>query len=417
MDIVRPPQKKTARNVGIGLGVVALVLASWGLSRMKPAAPTVELLQLLTDTVRRGDVTRDVRGPGNLVAERILFITPQVNGRVENVIALSGATLKAGDIILTMSSPDQQIATTRAQQQVRQAQLDLANLKNSLQTQKSQQELTLASAKTSRITTEQQVKEADSLVKIRPNLLSSFDVAARRAAAEEAVTRYNVAEAQLKMTVQATDSQLAVAAANVEALKAIAANEESRLKSLIITAPEAGQLQQDQVLQPGQWVVSGQTVAKVVQPTKLKAVLRIPESQAKDVAIGQQASIDTRVGIIPGHVSRKDASAQGGSITVDVSLDGALPPGAVPDLSIDGTIQIEHLKDVIYTGRPVSGAATGPVGMFKFVEGGKYAVRTTVQLGQNSVNTVVILNGLQPGDKVILSDMSQYDNVDRVRVK
>jgi HlyD family secretion protein len=415
LDIVRPPQKKTARNIGIGGGLGVLALVTWRIMQLPTAAPTVELNSLLTDSVVRGDLVRDVRGPGNLVPERIRFITPQINGRVENIVAPVGQTLKAGDIIFVMSSPDQQIATTRAQQAVRQAQLDLAKLKNDLATQQSNQEIAVASAKTTQVDAQQRAREADSLLPSK--LIAPSEANRLKLLSDEAATRYRIAQEQLKNTKEMVESQLSVSAANVDALKAIAANEEDRLRSLTVRAPEPGVLQQDALLQPGQWVQSGQTIAKVVQPDKLKAVLRIPESQAKDVQIGQTASIDTRNGIIAGHVSRKDPSAIGGSVTIDVALDGALPPGAVPDLSVDGTIILEHLKDVLHTGRPVSGASTGPVGLFKFVEDGRYAVRTTVRLGRSSVNSVEILEGLQPGDRVILTDMSQYDQVDRVRIK
>ncbi|MFI5233644.1 MAG: efflux RND transporter periplasmic adaptor subunit, partial [Gemmatimonadales bacterium] len=187
--------------------------------------------------------------------------------------------------------------------------------------------------------------------------------------------------------------------------------------SLVMRSPDSGVLQEDQTLQLGQWITQGTMIAKVVQPGKLKAQLRIPETQAKDVSIGQKASIDTRNGIIPGHVSRKDPSSVAGTVLVDVALDGPLPPGAVPDLSVDGTIVIEQLKNVLFTGRPASGAGTGPVGIFKVVDGGSAAVRVQVMLGRSSVNLVEIVRGLEVGDKVILSDMSQWDNVDRVRLK
>lgn len=416
MDIVRAPKKKTGRNIGIALGVVAIAAATWGLSNLKPAAPSVDGDGLLMDSVRRGDITRDVRGPGTLVAERILFITPQANGRVVRIVALAGATLAPGQIILEMSSPDQEIATMRAEQAVRQEQLNLATLRNALTSQRFQQEVSLASATTANVDAQQRASEADSLFRLR--LLSQFELNRVKSAAEEASTRLRVANEQLRMTIQAADSQLAVAAANVEALKTIAANERERLQSLIVRAPEAGVLRQDQTLQPGQWVVSGQTIGQVVQPGKLKAVLRIPESQARDVAIGQKATIDIRNGVqIPGTVTRKDPAATGGSVGIDVSLEGALPPGAVPDLSVDGTVVFEKMINVLYTGRPVSGAATGPVGLFKLVEDGKYAERVMVRLGRSSVNTVEIIDGLQPGDRVILSAMDQYDNVDRVRIK
>lgn len=415
MDIVRAPQKKTGRNIAIAAGVVVLAVATYGLSQMSPAAPSVDGAILLSDSVRRGDITRDVRGPGNLTPERVRWITPQTNGRIENVSAVNGQHLASGDVILVMSNPDQQIATTHAQQAVRQAQLDLVTLRNTLQTQRSNQEIGVAAAKTTLITAEQNATGVDSLVKAK--VLAPFEAINRKQQLEEARTRYRVAQEQLVATTQTVDSQLVVAAANVDALKTIAANEEDRLRSLTIRAPEAGVLQQDALYQPGQWVQSGQTIGKIVQPDKLKAVLRIPESQAKDVQVGQVASIDTRNGLIAGHVSRKDPSATGGSVTVDVALEGTLPAGAVPDLSVDGTIILEKLKNVLYTSRPVSGAATGSVGLFKYVENGHYAVLTTVQLGRTSVNTVEIVSGLQPGDRVILSDMQQFENATRVRIK
>jgi HlyD family secretion protein len=202
----------------------------------------------------------------------------------------------------------------------------------------------------------------------------------------------------------------------VSLLRTIAESQQHKLQSLNVRAGDVGVVQ-DMNLEQGQWVTEGTTIAKVVEPGKLKAVLRIPETQAKDVQVGQGASIDTRNGIVAGHVSRKDPSAQQGTVTIDVALDGPLPQGAVPDLSVDGTIQIQKLANVLYTGRPAYGAGTGLVGLFKIVEGGKYAVRTQVQLGRSSVNTVEIVRGLNVGDRVILSDMSQWDAVDRVRIK
>jgi hypothetical protein len=215
---------------------------------------------------------------------------------------------------------------------------------------------------------------------------------------------------------QAIDSQIAVQQGQVVQLRAIADNQQARLRSLSVRAPDAGVLQ-DLTLQLGQWVPEGTTLAKVVQPGNLKAVLRIPESQAKDVVLGQKASIDTRNGIVAGHVGRKDPSAQGGTVTVDVALDGALPNGAVPDLSVDGTIVIEKLNNVMYTGRPAFSAGSGSVSLFKVIDGGRAAVRVTVELGRSSVNVIEILRGLEVGDQIIVSDMSQYQNAPRVRIK
>jgi HlyD family secretion protein len=238
----------------------------------------------------------------------------------------------------------------------------------------------------------------------------------KKAAAEELTTRLGIERQRLALMNQAIDSQIAVQAAQVQQLKAIALNQQTRLQSLTVRAPEAGVLQ-DLTLQLGQWVPEGTTLAKVVQPGQLKAVLRIPESQAKDVQVGQIASIDTRNGVVAGHVSRKDPAAQAGTVTIDVALDAALPAGAVPDLSVDGTIQIERLKNVLFTGRPANGSESGTVTMFRVVDGGKAAERVQVVLGRNSVNTVEIIRGLNLGDRVILSDMSNWDSANRVRLK
>src|SRR5258705_13888108 len=260
----------------------------------------------------------------------------------------------------------------------------------------------------------QEVTAADSLVKRR--LISSFDTQNKRAQAEEFTTRLRVEQERLKLMEQGIDAQIATQGSQVRQLKAIAQNQQNRLQSLRVRAPERGVLQ-DLTLQLGQWVPEGTTLAKVVQPGQLKAVLRIPESQAKDVAIGQKASIDTRNGFVPGHVTRKDPSAQGGSVTVDVALDGALPAGAVPDLSVDGTVVIEKLSNVLYSGRPAFSAGSGAASLFKVIDDGKAAVRVPVVLGRSSVNVIEIVRGLEIGDRIIVSDMSQYANASRVRIK
>ncbi|HVT38046.1 MAG TPA: HlyD family efflux transporter periplasmic adaptor subunit [Gemmatimonadaceae bacterium] len=414
MDVARPPKKKTARNVGIGIGVLALVLITLALSRLQPASPTVDGGTLLMDSVRKGDVVREVRGPGNLLPERIRWITAQASARVERLIAVNGAVVGADEILLELSNPDQQIATMQADQALSQARADLVSLRSTLTNNRLSQEGAVATTNTQFVSVTQEAAAADSLLRLK--LISTFEYNNKKAVAEELTTRVRVEKERLALMRQAADSQIAVATANLDRLKQIADFQHAKLNSLHVRAPEAGVLQ-DLTLQMGQWVPEGTTLAKVVQPGKLKAVLRIPESQAKDVQIGQLASIDTRNGLIPGHVSRKDPSAQTGTLTIDVALDGPLPSGAVPDLSIDGTIQIEQLKNVLYTGRPASGAGTGTVGIFRLVDGGKAAVRTQVVLGRSSVTTVEIVRGLQPGDRVILSDMSQYDNVERVRIK
>ena len=414
MDVARAPKSKTPRNVAIGVGVLALALVTVALSKLRPAAPTVESATLMIDSVRRGEMVKEVRGPGNLVPEHIRWITAQASARVEKLIAQSGQNVTSSDVLLELSNPDVQIQALNAQAQLSAAQLALSTLRTSLRSGVLAQEGAVASIRTQYIQAVQDAAAADSL--LRQKLISPFEANLKKATAEELTARKRIAEEQLTLSMQTVDSQISVQAEQVVRLRAIAEFQQNVLKSLSVRAPEGGVLQ-ELTLQPGQWVTAGTTLAKVVQPGKLKAVLRIPESQAKDVQIGQAADVDTRNGHIVGHVSRKDPSAQAGTVTVDVALDGALPAGAVPDLSIDGTITIQKLKDVLFTGRPASGAGTGPVGLFKVVENGGAAIRVQVVLGVSSVNTVEILRGLQVGDRVILSDMSQWDNVDRVRLK
>jgi HlyD family secretion protein len=414
VDIVRTPPRKTRRNVLIGIGVTALVaVTAWTLT-LDPAAQSIERSAVLIDSVRRGDVVREVRGPGTLVPEHIRFITAQASARVERLISESGKSVSAGEMLLELSNPDLRIQTMQAEQQVRQAQIELLNLRTTLKSQMLTQQGTVAATRTQYVSATQEAAAADSLARLK--LLSGFELANRKAQAEEFTTRLRVEQERLKLMEQAIDSQIATQASQVEQLKAIAENQRERLGSLQVRAPDAGVLQ-DLTLQLGQWVPEGTTLAKVVQPGKLKAVLRIPESQAKDVVIGQKASIDTRNGLVAGHVGRKDPSAQGGSVTVDVYLDGPLPSGAVPDLSVDGTIIIEKLTNVLYSGRPSFSAGSGMASVFRLIDGGKSAERVPVELGRSSVNVIEIIRGLEIGDKIIVSDMSQYANVARVRIK
>jgi len=414
MDVARAPRPKTKRNVAIGGGVVALIaMTAWTLS-LDPASPTIERSAVLIDSVRRGDVVREVRGPGTLVPEHIRWITAQASARVERLLSESGKNVSSGEMLLELSNPDLQIQTMQAEQQVRQSQIELLNLKTNLRSQLLTQQGLVASTRTQYVSSAQEAAAADSLQKRK--LMSEFEVQTKRAQRDEFTTRLRVEQERLKLMEEAMGAQIATQTSQVEQLKAIAMNQQNRLRSLQVRAPEAGVLQ-DLVLQLGQWVPEGTTLAKVVQPGQLKAVLRIPESQAKDVTIGQKASIDTRNGIVPGHVMRKDPSAQGGSVTVDVALDGALPNGAVPDLSVDGTIVIEKLNNVLYSGRPAFSAGSGSATLFRINAGGKTAARIPVELGRSSVNVIEIVRGLGVGDKIIVSDMSQYTNAVQVRIK
>ncbi|WP_310571117.1 HlyD family efflux transporter periplasmic adaptor subunit [Gemmatimonas sp.] len=414
MDIVRTPTKSYKRQIIIGAAITGIVLVTVALTRLDPAVPTVQSAAVVIDTVKQGDVVREVRGPGTLVPEHIRWITAQASARVERVNTESGSAVQAGDLLLELSNPDLQIQTMQAEQQVQQAQIDLLNLRTNLRSAILTQEGTVASVRTQYVSSSQEARAADSLV--RMGLVPAFEATNRKASAEEFTTRVRIEQERLSLMRQAIDSQIAVQASRVVQLRAIADNQQARLRSLQVRAPDAGVLQ-ELTLQLGQWVPEGTTLAKVVQPGQLKAVLRIPESQAKDVQLGQRATIDTRNGLVSGNVMRKDPSAQGGSVTIDVALEGALPSGAVPDLSVDGTIVIDRMANVRYSGRPASSAGSGTTSVFRLEADGATAVRVPVTLGRSSVNTIEILNGLSVGDRIILSDMSSYANVNRVRIR
>ncbi|MBA3917941.1 MAG: RND transporter [Gemmatimonas sp.] len=414
MDIVRTPQKSYKKPALIAGGVTLLAAVTLALTRLDPAMPTVDRATVLIDTVQRGDVVREVRGPGTLVPEQIRWITAQASARVERLHVESGQKVGSGELLLELSNPDLQIQTMQAEQQVRQAEIDLINLRTNLRSAILTQEGTVASTRTQWVSSTQEARAADSLVRL--GLVPAFEAANRKASAEEFTTRLRVEQERLALMRAAIDSQIAVQASRVTQLAAIAQNQQARLRSLQVRAPDGGVLQ-ELTLQLGQWVPEGTALAKVVQPGRLKAVLRIPESQAKDVQLGQTASVDTRNGLVTGRVIRKDPSAQGGSVTIDVALEGPLPAGAVPDLSVDGTIVIDKLSNVLYAGRPALSVGSGNAALFKLEADGRTAVRVPVVLGRSSVNTIEIVNGLSQGDRIILSDLGSNANAERIRIK
>ncbi len=413
MDVARPKKKNTKRYVGIGIGAVAVVVITVMLSRLKPAAPTVDGGTLWTDTVRRGDMVLEVRGPGNLVPEHIRQVTAGATGRIDRLVVQAGERVTPQTVLIEMSNPDVEIAALQAHQAYAEARSTLIQLRSTLSSNQLSQQASIATLQTQYLQALDQARATDTLA--ARHLAASMDVDHNRQVVRELAERMKYAEQTLALMRQQADSQIVAQVAQVNLLNTMAQAQDRKSRSLMVVAGDSGVVQEDQVPELGQWVTEGQLVAKVVQPGKLKAVLRIPETQAKDVVIGQKAQVDTHNGIIAGHVARKDPSAQNGTVTVDVSLDGKLPSGAVPDLSVDGTITIEKLTNVLYTGRPGYGAGSGTVGLFKVIQGGSYAERVQVELGRSSVNTVEIQRGLAVGDTVILSDMSQWDAVDRVK--
>jgi HlyD family secretion protein len=414
VDLPRAPVKNRRRLWQAGIGLGAIILITLVLSSLSPAAPSIEGGTPWIDSVRRGEMVREMRGPGTLVPEHIRYITALASARVERILSVPGAIVQPGTQLLELSNPDVQIQALQAEQQLSEAQAQLVSLHTNLQNQRLTQEGVVATTRTDFEKAKREAMGADTLV--AHGLMARNDAALAKDRADELATRYRVEQERLDLMTSTIDSQVAVQTSQVERLRAIALFQQSRVRSLQVRAGDPG-IVTDLSLQPGQWVTEGTILAKVVQPGKLKAVLQIPETQAKDVTIGQPASIDTRNGIIRGHVSRTDANATNGTVTVDVALDGPLPAGARPDLSVDGTIEVERLRNVLYTGRPAYGQPNSTIGMFKVTEGGHYAVRVQVQVGRTSVNAIEIIRGLDKGDLVILSDMSQYDNVDRVKIK
>ncbi len=413
MDIPRERRPDRKRIIYIAGGVVALVVVTVGLARLRPAAPKVDRGTVWTDTVRLGPMVREVRGPGSLIPEQIRWVSAVTPGRVERKPVLPGERVTAGTILLELSNPDVQIQRLQAERQLTDAQAQLVSLKTQLETQRLNQAGVVASTRSLYRDAIRKAKADSSLA--ADNLISTQDYARSRDQAEELTERLQVEQTRLEIYTNNIPEQLRVQEAQVARLQAVAEFQRAMVDAMVVRAGAAGVLQ-ELPIEVGQWAISGATLAKVVQPERLKAVLRIPETQAKDVALGQRAAIDTRNGIVQGRVVRIDPAAQNGTVTVDVTLEGELPRGARPDLSVDGTIEIERLDSVTYVGRPAYGQANSTVGIFRMIPGTSEAERVRVELGRSSVNTIEVVRGLNPGDVVILSDMSRWDGVERVRV-
>lgn len=414
MDIPRAPVNRGRKRILYGaIALVALVAMTLGLRGLKPAAPRVDRASIWIDSVQKGPLVIEVRGPGTLVPERIRYISAITAGRVERRLAEPGQEVQPETVLLELSNPDVQLEALESERQLTVSQADRVNLQTDLKTQRLNQEAQVAAAKAAYLDAKRNAEAAQELV--AKELISTMEASRALDRVEEMETRYRVEEERLQVMVGASDSQLALQKAQVGRLNAVTEFQRSRVRSMKVLAGAHGILQ-ELPLEVGQWAQSGATLARLVEPGKLKAVLRIPETQAKDITIGQPAKIDTRNGIVRGKVRRIDPAVQNGTVTVDVSLEGELPRGARPDLSVDGTIEVERLPDVLHVGRPAYGQANSAVGLFKLTPDGSEATRATVRLGRTSVNTVEIVGGLSRGDKVIISDMSRWDGYDRVRV-
>jgi HlyD family secretion protein len=416
MDIARPDRtrrKRIRRALYGSVAVLAVGAITLGLSKLKPAAPGVERSTVWIDTVKRGPMVRDVRGQGTLVPEDIRWIPATTQGRVERIRLRPGTTVEASSVILDLSNPQLEQELGDAELKLNGAQASLTNLKVQSQNEALAQEATTANIEADSKKAALQVEANEQLAK--KGLVSDMTLKQSRLDADQLSSRYAIARKQLASYSESIQARLAVQQSEVEQARAAVRLRRQQVDDLHVHAGFAGVLQVVPV-DVGQQVAPGANLARVADPSRLKAELKIPETQAKDIQPGQTASIDTRVGVVAGKVVRIDPSVQNGTVTVDVVMTEPLPKGARPDLSVDGTIELERLRDVLFVGRPAFGQDQSAVGLFKVQPDGS-ASRVQVKLGATSVNVVEIRSGLNVGDQVILSDMSNWDAFERVRLQ
>ena len=421
MDIPRTDarRRKIVRwTIFLVVLAVAIPGMFYGLSRLKPAAPPVDMSALWPDTAKRGAMVLEVHGLGTLVPEETMLIPATTDGRVAQILVRPGTPVKADSVVMILVNPDLVKAEQDAEFALKVAQADYDNLKVTLEKTLLDMKSTAAQVAADYNTSKLEADRDAALAK--ENLLAGVDAKISAVKAEELGNRNGIEQQRLSINGAAEESQLSAQRVKIDQFRADYELKKSRVDQLKVRAGFDGMLQQlPDPLKPvevGQQVTAGTPLGKVAQPSKLKAELKIAETQVKDITIGLPAVVDTRNGLIDGHVSRIDPSIINGTVTVDVKLEGQLPPGARPDLSVDGTIQIEKLDDVLYVGKPVFGQENATVQIFKIDPDGKYAQKVKVTFGRSSVNTIEVKNGLQPGDRVILSDMSQYDAYDRIRL-
>ncbi len=417
MDIARPDlaRKKQMRHSLYSVSALIVVaLVTVGVSRLEPAAPSVDRDTVYLDIVQRGLMVRQVRGTGTLVPERIRWIPATTDGTVERILIRPGALVAPDTVILELSNPELEQSTLEARLNLKAAEARYSNRQVEVERDLLDQRATLATTEAQLKTARLQADADDQL--FTQGLVSSLQLQQSQSAEQEFDTRYALEQERLRMATDTVEAQLAVEQAEVDRLRTLYELRQRQMADLHVRAGMPGVLQQVP-LDEGQRISTGTNLARVGDPTVLKAELRIAETQAKDVQIGQSATIDTRNGVIPGHVTRIDPAVENGTVTVDVALDGALPRGARPDLTVDGTIELERMDDIVFVGRPVFGQEESVVSLFKVEEDGTHASRARVSLGRASVNTIEVLEGLQPGDQVVLSDMSTWDQFDRVRIE
>jgi HlyD family secretion protein len=417
MDIQRPSNARAKKIKRIAYAVVAVIViggVTLGLSRLKPAAPSVDASTIWPDTVKRGPMIREVRGLGTLVPEDIHWIPAETVARVDRIVIRPGHIVRPDTIILEMSNPELQRDVLDAEYALKAAEANYANLKVQVDSELMNQKANEAAVRSDYEQARLEYEVDEKLFK--EGIYSDHTRDLARVKQEQLGIRLKLESERTAIAADAAKARLAAQEAQVEQQKVLYQLRRNQLERLHVRAGINGVLQLVPV-EEGQNVAIGTNLARVADPNKLKAEIKIAETQAKDIRELQKATVDTRNGVVTGHVTRMDPSVVNGTVTVDVSFDEPLPLGARADLSVDGTIELENLKDVLYVGKPVHGQTDSTISLFKITSDGSEANRVNVKLGRNSVTTIEVLSGLQVGDKVILSDMSQWDNVDRIRLK
>ncbi|MDT7688140.1 MAG: HlyD family secretion protein [Acidobacteriota bacterium] len=419
MDVKRPAQKNRRRlklAVYAVLCVLAVAIITYGLSRLKPAAPSVARATVLTDTVKRGQMLRNVRGLGTLIPEEIRQIAAPVEGRVEQKFVKPGETVSAGTVLVELSNPTLKQAAVDVEYQIKTAEADLNNLRSRLDSDRMSQQASTAQVQSDYSQAKIQLDTDEQLAK--EGLVPILTLRISRVRVEQLANRLEIEKKRVTSAKSSADAQVVAQQSRIEQLRAQLRLDQEQVASLQVRAGTFGVLQEVTV-EVGQQITPGTNIARVADPSSLKAALQIPETQIKDITIGQPAAIDTRSGgaVVRGSVQRIDPAARNGTVTVDVRLMEALPQGSRPDLSVDGTIELERLDNVLYVGRPATGGgAQATVTLFRVEPDGHTATRIPVKLGRTSVNTVEVVDGLREGDTIILSDTSQWDGVDRLRL-
>ncbi|MEO8434814.1 MAG: HlyD family efflux transporter periplasmic adaptor subunit [Pyrinomonadaceae bacterium] len=418
MDIQRPRKSKVKKQVRtavlVGVGLIAIAGITFGLTKLKPAAPTLDRSTAVIDTVKRGQMLREVRGIGTLVPQLTRWVPAPADGRVERVLVQPGVEVGADTVIFELSNPQMEQQAMDADFQVKAAVADKENLKVRLESDGMTQQSQIATIQADYSQAKLQLDTDEVLGK--QGLVPEILLKVSRVRVEDLANRLRVEQARLGISGKAIKAQINAADSRIQQLQALARLKKEQANALMVRAGTTGVLQQVSV-QVGQQVTPGFNMARVADPLSLKAELKVPETQIKDVRLGQPVAVDTRNGIIEGRVSRIDPAAREGTFTVDAELTGPLPASARPDLSVDGTIELERLTNVLYVGRPAFGQGQQTVKLFRLNPDGQEAIHTTVTLGRSSVSTIEIVSGLKEGDQVILSDTSAMDGYDRIRIR